>query len=145
MLQRCFPGLLPLALAAPRSAITDYNIACVQHLLMAWWSELTRAVWAYRLVALSGYRPLSAYHPAWSVCRLVSGYHPAWVYRPVMLAYRLAWVYRPVWTVLLSEASLWASKAPGYQLALLAAGLGLPSALVESSGWVKAAPFPVTG
>ena len=82
---------------------------------MAWWSELTRAVWAYRLVALSGYRPLSAYHPAWSVCRLVSGYHPAWVYRPVMLAYRLAW------RVSLSAVSLWASKAPEYRLVLLAA------------------------
>ena len=77
-------------------------------------------------------RPVSGYHLALSAC------HLAWVYRLVM------WAYRLVWMALLSEASLWASKALEYRLAQLAAALGLPSALVGSLGWAKAAPFPVT-
>ena len=47
--------------------------------------------------------------------------------------------------VLTTAASLWALKALAYRLVLLAAVLGLPSALVGSSGWVRAALFLVKG
>jgi hypothetical protein len=88
---------------------------------------------------------LSAYRLAWAYL-LGLGCHPAlWVY-PLGLAYRLVrWAYPLAWAMLLLEASLWASKALEYQLALLAAALGLPSALAGSSGWGRAALFPVAG
>jgi hypothetical protein len=81
---------------------------------------LTRAVWAYCLVAwLWVYRRVSAYRPALSVYLLASVYHPMWVY-PLAWVYRLVLLgYRPAWMA-------WLSEAPGYRLALLAAVLGLP-------------------